>query len=267
MNPIHLFHLLVLIFLGFPTLGAVEIVAHRGASYDAPENTRSAFMLAWDQKADASELDVWLSKDGQVVVLHDETTKRTAGRNKKVSEQTLTELRILDAGSWKGKKWRGEKIPTLAEALDTLPGGKRFFIEIKCGIEVLPGLARVIEASSKPPQQLPIITFSYEVAKQAKALLPAHEVSFLYDWKKDKDTGKPVTPEQLIAMAKAAKLDGLSVKHTGPITAEYVMKVKAAGFKFYVWTVEDAAIARRMLDAGVDAITTNRPEWLRNQLE
>lgn len=245
----------------------MEIVAHRGASYDAPENTRVAFMLAWYQRADACELDVRLSQDGHVVVLHDATTKRTAGKDQKVSGQTLAGLRTLDAGSWKGKKWKGENIPTLADALGTLPDGRRFFIEIKCGVEILPELARVIHSSGKQPQQIPIIAFSYEVARQAKALLPDHEVSFLYDWKEDKDSGRTITPEELITKAKAAKLDGLSVKHTGPIDAAYVKKVKAAGLKFYVWTVDDAAIARRMVDAGVDAITTNRPEWLRERLK
>lgn len=201
-----------------------------------------------------------------MVVLHDGNTKRTAGRDQKVSEQTLEELRSLDAGSWKSKKWKGETIPTLSEALATMPEGGRFYIEIKCGPEVLPELARVLKSSGKQAQQLPIIAFSYEVAKQAKVLLPTHEVSFLYDWKEDKDTGRPVTQEELITKAKAAKLDGLSVKYNGPIDAEYVTKVKAAGLKFYVWTVDDAVVARRMLNAGVDAITTNRPAWLREQL-
>src|SRR5262245_4724666 len=95
----------------------VEIVAHRGASYDAPENTLASLKLAWEQKADASEFDVFLSKDGKIVVIHDADTKRTAGVDKKVVSQTLDELRALDVGSWKNAKFKGEKIPTLDEML------------------------------------------------------------------------------------------------------------------------------------------------------
>lgn len=267
MNPHLLLSWVAPLILGFPTLNAMEIIAHRGASYDAPENTVAAFQLGWQQQTDACELDIRLSKDGQVVVIHDDNTKRTTGRDKKVVQQTMEELRSLDAGAWKGKEWRSQRIPTLAEALGTLPAGKRFFIEIKCGPEILPELARIIGASGKQPQQLPIIAFSCEIAKQTKALLPAHEVSLLYDWKEDKDTGKVLSSDALIAKAKAAHLDGLDVKHTGPMDAGFVARVKSAGLKLYVWTLDDAAIARRMVEMGVDGITTNRPEWLRAQLK
>src|SRR3954470_3141821 len=83
----------------------VEIIAHRGASYDAPENTVAAIKLAWEQKADASEFDVFLSKDGKIVVIHDKDTKRVAGVDKTVASQTLAELRQLDAGKWKGAQF------------------------------------------------------------------------------------------------------------------------------------------------------------------
>jgi len=99
----------------------VEIIAHRGASHDAPENTLAAVNLAWQQNADAVEIDVHLSRDGQIVVIHDENTRKTAGLNKNVSEQTLAELRRLDVGRWKGRQWAGEKIPVLAEVLGALP--------------------------------------------------------------------------------------------------------------------------------------------------
>src|SRR5687767_13972888 len=83
------------------TLQAVEIVAHRGASYDAPENTMAAHQLAWKQNADAVETDIWLTKDGKVIVSHDKNAKRTAGRDALVTELTQAELRTLDAGKWK----------------------------------------------------------------------------------------------------------------------------------------------------------------------
>src|SRR5439155_19827959 len=102
----------------------VEIIAHRGASWDAPENTVAAINLAWKQKADASEFDVFLSKDGKIIVIHDKDTKRVAGVDKQVIDQTFDELRQLDVGKWKGPNFAGEKIPTLAEMLATVPKGK-----------------------------------------------------------------------------------------------------------------------------------------------
>ena len=125
----------------------VEIVAHRGASFDAPENTVAAIKLAWEQKADAAEFDVFLSKDGKIVVIHDADTKRTAGVDRKVADTTLEELRKLDVGKWKDAKFAGEKIPTLEEMLATVPAGKRVFIEVKCGPEIVPELDRVLKAS------------------------------------------------------------------------------------------------------------------------
>ena len=94
-----------------------EIVAHRGASHDAPENTLASVNLAWKRKAPSVEIDVYLSRDKRVVVYHDKTTKRIGGRDREVKDQTLEELRQLDVGSWKSPKYKGEQVPTLEEVL------------------------------------------------------------------------------------------------------------------------------------------------------
>src|SRR5262245_53293376 len=112
---------------------ATEIIAHRGASADAPENTAAAFKLAVEGGADAFEGDYYLTKDGKIICIHDNNTKRTTGVDGKVPQMTLAELRKLDAGSWKGSKFGGEKLPTLSEALALVPAGKKTFVEIKCG--------------------------------------------------------------------------------------------------------------------------------------
>ena len=260
------FALLSAFALGCSTMHSQQIIAHRGASHDAPENTLASFKLGWEQGADADELDIWLSKDGRLVVMHDGDTKRITGVNKKIEAQTLAELRALDAGAWKGPQWKGEKIPTLDEVLALIPAGKRLFIEIKCGPEVLPELERVLHDSGRKPAQCAIIAFSFQVAQQAKRRLPALEVSWLYDWKKDKDTGLTFAPDELIQKARRANLDGLDLKYPGPIDAAFVRQVKAAALKLYVWTVDDPADAKKAAEAGVDGITTNRPQWLRQQL-
>ena len=107
------------------------IIAHRGASFDAPENTLAAVNLAWQQNADAVEVDVHLSRDGHLFVIHDADTRRTTGLDRKVAQLKLPQLPRHDAGRWKGAQWRGEKIPTLDEVLATVPRGKKIFIEIK----------------------------------------------------------------------------------------------------------------------------------------
>ncbi|HSG69711.1 MAG TPA: glycerophosphodiester phosphodiesterase family protein, partial [Planctomycetaceae bacterium] len=108
----------------------VEIIAHRGASYDAPENTLASVNLAWEQNADAVEIDIWLTSDNQIVLMHDKTPKRYGGPDTLVSEMTLEQLRALDVGAWKDPRWKGEKAPLLSEVLPLVPAGKRLFIEI-----------------------------------------------------------------------------------------------------------------------------------------
>jgi glycerophosphoryl diester phosphodiesterase len=262
----HLLLLLALVATAAHT-HAVDIIAHRGASHDAPENTLAAFKLGWAQRADAVELDVWLSKDGQLIVSHDADTKRTTGVAKKIPESTLAELRALDAGAWKDPKWKGEPLPTLDQVLPLIPAGKRLVIEIKCGVECLPELERVLKASGKPASQLVIISFSHPVCAAAKKLFPQIPVLFLASFKQDKATGAwSPTPDSLLAKAKAAQLDGLNLAWKGPLDAAFVQQTHAAGLKFYVWTVDDPEVARRLVTAGVDGLTTNRPEWLRAQL-
>lgn len=243
----------------------MEIIAHRGASFDAPENTLSSFKLGFQQKADANECDIYLTRDGKIVVLHDPDTYRTAGVSNKVAQTDLANLQKLEYGQWgkfQGSKY-SDKIPLLEEVLPLVPEGKRLFIEIKCGPEVLPELQRVLKASGKKPVQTPIIGFGYETVRDAKALMPELEISWLVSPKRGQ---KPPPIEELIDQAKAARLDGLDLNYGFPIDKGFVDKVHAAGLKLYTWTVDDAEVARGHKKAGVDGITTNRPQWLREQL-
>ncbi|MCS6864829.1 MAG: glycerophosphodiester phosphodiesterase [Gemmataceae bacterium] len=243
----------------------IEIVAHRGASFDAPENTVAAIKLAWEQNADASEFDIFLTKDGQIVVIHDPTTQRTAGVKGTVAEMTLKELRQLDVGKWKGAQFAGEKIPTLDEMLATVPAGKRVFIEVKCGPEIVPELNRVLKASGLKPQQTAIISFHADViaaVKKARPDLPCYWIVHLAP-----KGQKPRTAEELIEKAKEIHADGLDLSaHEAILDKTFGDKVKAAGLKLYVWTVNDVELAKKMIAAGAESITTDRPGWLREQL-
>lgn len=243
----------------------VEFVAHRGESFDAPENTLAAFQLAWGREVSTIELDVHLTKDGQLVICHDPNTKKTTGVDKAIKDSTLAELRTLDAGRWKGERFVGEKLPTLAEALATIPEHGRCFIELKTGPEAVPALVKVVESSGKRPEQLAIISFNSESLAEAKRKLPRHPAYWIVSVKKDKTTSVLApTVEELIAKAKAIHADGLDLSILP--TSEYVEPVKRAGLKLFVWTVNDEAIARKFVELGVDGITTDRAAWLKTQL-
>ncbi|MDZ7618353.1 MAG: glycerophosphodiester phosphodiesterase [Patescibacteria group bacterium] len=247
----------------------VAIVAHRGASHDAPENTLAAINLAWEQGADAVEIDVYLSADGHVVAAHDATTKRTAGVDRMVAEQTLAELKTLDVGRWKDPRFAGERIPTLEEILKTVPDGRRMFIEVKCGPEIVEALRRVCLESGKSPWQTTVISFNLEVVREVKKTMPgvpAYWVMSVTPRAADPNEPKNVPLAQQIPAAKEAGADGLDVNWKSGIDADYLATVRRAGLELHAWTVNDAEQARTLAAVGIDSITTDRPGWLREQL-
>lgn len=250
------------------SLSAVEIIGHRGASHDAPENTLASVNLAWQRNADAVEIDIYLSKDGQIVAYHDKTTKRIGGRDQEVKAQTLEELQTLDVGSWKHAQYKDERVPTLRQILETIPANKRLFIEIKCGAEVLPQLKRDLAASGKTAAQTAIIGFDYETMQQAKQLLPALKVYWVFKVKQNKLTRKWAhDADYYIQKAKAAHLDGLDIGFNNFVTQEFVNRSKSAGLPVYVWTVNSVKDARKLVDMGVEGITTDRPGLLYSALK
>jgi glycerophosphoryl diester phosphodiesterase len=262
--------LLALLALTGGSLRAVDLVAHRGASHDAPENTLAAERLAWTQGADAVELDIHLSKDGQLPVLHDFNAKRITGRDAGIKDLTLAELRTLDAGGWKGPQFAGEKIPTLDEMIALLPPGRRLLVEIKPGPEIVPELARCLARHGLGEKNVTIISFNYEALQQVRQTLPHLPTLYLVGYKAPDPAkpgaGGPPTIDAVVAAAKAAHLTGLDLQHTWPLTAADVKTIKDAGLQLHVWTVDDRAIAQRWIELGAASITTNRPGWLREQL-
>jgi glycerophosphoryl diester phosphodiesterase len=246
----------------------VEIIGHRGASFDAPENTLGSFKLGYAQHADGCELDIHLTKDNRVVVMHDYDTARVGGSTNKIKDSTEAELRKFEIGRW-GKWTNGnfhEKIPLLSEVLPMIPAGKKLFIEIKTGPEIIPALAKVLENAKQKPEQLVIITFNYDSAMAAKQAFPKLKTYWLVDYKKDKATGKFPEMDDMIAKAKAAHVDGVDLNFNWPLNKTTIGQIHSSGLKCHVWTVDDPAKARELADAGVDSITTNRPGWLREQL-
>lgn len=240
------------------------VIAHRGASHDAPENTLAAFNLAWQQDADGIETDVYLSRDGAIVCIHNPTTLHTTGQDIRLAEAMLAELRRLDVGRWKGAAWAGARIPTLAETLAAVPEGKTIFIEIKCGPEIAPALEQALENSGLRPGQAVVIAFDAQVIVAVKRRLPRLNTLWLTDFRADHAAGvwRP-SADEILATLSEIGADGVDCTARPIVDREFMRAFRAARKTVNIWTVDDAPTAQALLGLGVDSITTNRPGWLK----
>ena len=243
------------------------LIAHRGASQEAPENTLAAFDLAWQQGADGIEADFRLTRDGRVVCLHDASTGRTAGADLGVAEATLEELRRLDVGAWKGARWRGERIPSLEEVLTRLPAGKRLFIELKSGPEIIAPMRRILAAGVVPVEQLRLLAFDAQLVARLKEELPGIRVCLNVDcrWNRHTRSWSPSRAEIHAALEQSGA-DGLSSRAHPRLDAQFAAELHRSGKEIHVWTVDSTRSAGRYRDMRVDSIMTNRPGWLRGRL-
>ncbi len=236
-----------------------KIIAHRGASGDAPENTLAAFELAWDQSADGIEADFRLSGDGQIVCIHDEKLGRTTKNaiELDVSNSTMKELREIDVGSWRGAEFAGEKVPAFEEVLDILKPGKVLFMEIKSDPEILETMKRIINGSkSVCREQLVIISFKKDVILQARKILPEIRAQLLVRLKEK----TPQTLDFVLDSLQSVNADGVDI-HANPeiVDEDFVLGLRKAGYEFHTWTINEKKLARRFNDLGVDSITTDCP--------
>jgi glycerophosphoryl diester phosphodiesterase len=247
---------------------AQVIVGHRGASYDAPENTLASYRLCWEQNADGGEGDFYLTRDGKIVCIHDPTTKRTGNVDLDVAKSNFADLRKVDVGSFKSAAFAGEKIPTINEVLAAVPTGKMYYIEIKCGPEILPGIEEAIKRSKLKPEQLRIISFNAQVIAESKKRMPQIKAHWISGFKEDKKTGA-ITPtrEKVLQTLDEIKADGFNAQaNMKMLTPDFIKQLQAKGLEVAVWTVDDPAVARQLKAMGVWGLTTNRPAFLREQL-
>lgn len=247
-----------LIAIGFQVSSQQMFIAHRGASHLAPENTVAAAQLAWELGADAVEVDVHLSKDNRVMVIHDKDTKKTCSgkKNLLIKNTPSILLRDLDAGIWKGEEFAGEKIPFLSEIIETVPEGKTLVVEIKCGSEILPALQRCIEQSGKL-EQIVFISFGWETILDTKKQFPDNSCYWL-------SALKPGLKKKIKQAARLG-LDGINLRHS-IIDEKIVSLAKEKDLEVLTWTVDNPAEAKRLADLGVTGITTNRPKWLKEEM-
>jgi glycerophosphoryl diester phosphodiesterase len=230
------------------------IVAHRGASAYEPENTLRSFRRAIELGADMSELDVHLSKDGQVVVMHNATVEKTTNGSGAIKDMTLAELKALDAG-------KGERIPTLQEVIDLARGKNGLYIELKA--EGTPrAVVDVLRANKFTTRQQVIVgSFQPLLVRETKDIAPEIATSLLIS---------PLLPaEPLITATRLARADFVHLcwesRHAQPhtlLTPELLGALRAAGLGIVLWHEERPAelVALRALD--VDAICTNTPDRL-----
>jgi glycerophosphoryl diester phosphodiesterase len=250
------------------SLAATSIIAHRGASVDAPENTLAAFRLALEQKADGIEGDFRLSADGRIVCIHDENTQRVSGDRHVVSETTAESLRALDVGSWKGEKWRGERLPFLEEVLAIVPDGKQAFLELKTGMEIVDPLAEVLETASRAVGQIVIMSFNANLIRECKNRLPRFKCLWLTGYKQMDRSGWTPSVDEVISTLRQSGADGIGIENRPEyVTDKFVERLRAAGIgEIHVWTVDTLHEALHYQLLGASSIITNRPAALRREL-
>jgi glycerophosphoryl diester phosphodiesterase len=226
-------------------------IAHRGASEYAPENTFAAYDLALGMGANHIEIDVHLTSDGEVVVIHDDLVDRTTDGRGPVAEHTLAELEALDAGSWFGDRFAGQRIPTLEAVLEHYGHRAHLHIEIKGST---PGLVpRTVDLIGKygAEGQVTITSFMREALAETRSVAPDLPTGWL--------VGEPT--DEIIEQTLALGLTQLCPR-ADHVTPELVARLHGLGLVVRAWGVSDEALMRRVVDAGADGMTVNFPDKL-----
>jgi glycerophosphoryl diester phosphodiesterase len=236
------------------------VVAHRGLSAHRPENTLAAVRAAIAVGADVVEVDVTLTVDGHVVVIHDETVDRTTNAAGPVSEYTLAELQRLDAGSWFSPEWANERIPTLAQVLDTTNGKILLNIEIKSeavGSRVEGGIVeKVVRLVNDRGMTDQVVVSSFEprALVQTRAVDPHIVTASLFN----KNIHHGMDPVDVVDAAGSKAL----VMSRKRITARIVERCRTLGIPVGVYTVNEERLMRRMIRMQVHALFTDDAELL-----
>ncbi len=227
-------------------------VGHRGARGHAPENTMASFERGLALGAHVVETDVHLSRDDEVVVIHDETVDRTTDGHGLVRDLTVDELQALDAGSWFDPRFAGQRIPTLDEVCAWARERVPLAIEIKNGPIYYPGIASkvvgILRAYDMLRQAI-VISFDHYVLREVKMLAPDVVTGLLY-------VGRLVDP---VGAARAAGADAIH-SQWAYTTPDLVQTVHAAGLAVSAWTANDVRQLRVLDQIGVDSIASDFPD-------
>ena len=234
----------------------ILVVGHRGASGYAPENTLSAMKKAIEMRAAMSELDVQETADGEIILLHDASLKRTSGVDKNIWETNYADLKGLDMGSWFSKDYIDEPLPTLKEIIDLVRGKMKLNIELKANQheKMLAERSLKVVTDNNFLDQVVFTSFKFDEIRKIRELNKEAKVGYIF--------GK--LPEDVDVFSE--DVDLLSA-HYKTVDADFIQKAKAAGKEVAVWTVNEPADMNRMIEIGVDQIITNYPDILRKVLD
>jgi glycerophosphoryl diester phosphodiesterase len=231
-------------------------VAHRGFSAEYPENTLLAIRKAIDAGATGCEFDVYGASDGTVVLMHDKTIDRTTNGTGKVTQQSVADLKKLDAGSWKDSKFAREKVPTLEEALRLLRGSNcQPVIEIK-----MEGISEAVIETIRDLQmtdEVAVIAFSQYVVREIRRLEPKITCAWLSSEELTGSTSERAAWIVRHARACHARIVDLNYKMLSP---ELVSELEHAKLDVWTWTVDDPKIMHDLKQWGLRSLTTNRPD-------
>lgn len=241
------------------------IFAHRGASADAPENTLAAVYEGLAQGSDGIEIDVRHSLDGKVFAIHDNNFQRTAGAKLTVGKTFSHKIKTLDAGSFKNKKFAGEKVPLLEEVLDAVPAGKLLQIELKGKKPAVAEVLEIIMKSGKSPAEITLISSSFNILKALKDRQENIKTAWIYAKKPIYRNNIPKI-SKLLAAFKENCIDALDFDCRLGIDKKYMDLLHKYGIKAYSWTVNDPARAAYFKEIGVSGIATDSPAFMRNAL-
>ncbi|NOV04158.1 glycerophosphodiester phosphodiesterase [Paenibacillus planticolens] len=234
------------------------VIGHRGAAGEAPENTLGSFALAVDQGADGVELDVHLTKDGEIVVCHDLSLDRTTNGTGLICEKSWKEIQGLDAGSWFSESFIGERVPLLREVFDLVPRGLLINVEVKHAYEgrMEKALLAFLRESGRM-EDVVISSFNHKVIHRIKLAEPEAKVGLLY-------------AADLFNHAAYAQQIGIEVHSLHPhhhlFEKEDAAAASAAGLATYPYTANDVQDYQRLIDAGVTGIITDFPARLKKVL-
>lgn len=230
------------------------ITAHRGASGLAPENTIAAMLKAIEFESDFSELDVQETREGEIILLHDDDLARTTNDSGAIWEKTLADLQDVDAGSWMGAEFAGEPVPLLKSVIDTVRGKMKLNIELKVNPHAQKLAERVVKIVEEKNfiNQCILTSFHRPTIERAKALNPKLKVGLIFDKMPIEDIYQ--TDWHLFSV------------HRELVDQAFVDKAHQAGKEVHVWTVNDAESMKKLIGYGVDSIITNRPDILREVL-
>ena len=245
-------------------LSQTTLIAHRGESADVPENTLPAYRTAVE-RGFGFECDVYLSKDKRVFTFHDTNLARTTdgASTKACGEVTWDELRQLDVGAWgkwKGSRFVGTRPALLEEVLPLARDGRRIYLEVKPGPEIVPYIRDIFAAqSAATPDNLLFISFNKDSCRALKELMPEYLVYWLTSSRHWSLLGKPpIRTQDILDVLRETGADGVDC-HFAPdiVTEEMIAAVHASGHSFHVWTVDDLPTALEAFRRGVDTVTTN----------